>query len=271
MVIANNLSISLVKKQELLSGTKKELLYPIEMAETARLFHDRLKHARKEAGLTQRAAADKIGVTEQAISQWERDLTEPTRENLLAAAEAYGTSFQYLAGGGDYWLSSEDVAASMETEKAPEVDMPFGGIAEAGAFRSVDMLDQVGERRRLPFEPDPRFDRTKQYAFEVRGDSMDRADILDGMWAIGIEYDAFVERHGDLRDGYIVVVERTRDQGAERELTIKQVRFFRDRMELWPRSSNSIHEPICVPYDEQDENKKVTILAVVIKAVRLYL
>ena len=219
--------------------------------------------------LTQKKAGELIGVSEQAISQWERGITEPTRENLIAAALAYGTTLQYLASGDYYGVSSEDVAAELSRPAHHPDGMPFGGIAEAGTFRSVDMLDQDSASRRIPIERDPRFPKARHYAFEVRGDSMDLEMILDGMWAVGLDYKDYVEHYGDLRDGFIVVAERTRAQGSERELTIKQVRFFRDRMELWPRSSNSNHVPLIVPHNKHDESSAVTVVAVVTRAVRL--
>lgn len=50
----------------------------------------RIRLARKAKGMSQGALAEEIGVTTQAVSQWERDETNPTSENLFALGEAIG-------------------------------------------------------------------------------------------------------------------------------------------------------------------------------------
>lgn len=60
----------------------------------------RLRYARKlhDPKRTQKAAADRIGVTPQAVSQWERGEGEPTRENLIAVAALYQVPYSWLGG-----------------------------------------------------------------------------------------------------------------------------------------------------------------------------
>lgn len=129
-----------------------------------------------------------------------------------------------------------------------ENDLQYGGIVEAGAFRAVELFSQE-EDKRIPIAPDPRFPKARQYAWEVRGDSMDKAGITEGMYVAGVNYMDFVEHYGDLSDGMLVVVERSRDDGAETELTVKEARRRRDGIELLPRSSNPVHKPFFIPRD----------------------
>ena len=49
-----------------------------------------LKRLRRQKGLTQEELADKLHVTRQAVSNWERNQNLPELEVLLAAAEAMG-------------------------------------------------------------------------------------------------------------------------------------------------------------------------------------
>ena len=49
-----------------------------------------LKRLRRQKGLTQEELADKLHVTRQAVSNWERNRNLPELEVLLAAAEAMG-------------------------------------------------------------------------------------------------------------------------------------------------------------------------------------
>jgi hypothetical protein len=64
-----------------------------------------------------------------------------------------------------------------------------------------------------------------------------------------------------------VVVARYRNGEAERELTIKRLRIFPDRMELRPESVNKAHQPIAFALPpRQDEEGEATIIAVVLSA-----
>ena len=50
----------------------------------------RLADRRRAAGLSQEALAEKLGVTRQAVSKWERSESSPDTDNLIALANLYG-------------------------------------------------------------------------------------------------------------------------------------------------------------------------------------
>lgn len=52
----------------------------------------RLRHARVEAGLQQTEVAQKVGVSRVAVSDWERDVSEPKAENLTLLAKLFGVA-----------------------------------------------------------------------------------------------------------------------------------------------------------------------------------
>lgn len=58
----------------------------------------RIKTARKQAGMTQSELANKLNIPYQSISQWERDVRNPKRETLQRIADALGVSVDYLLG-----------------------------------------------------------------------------------------------------------------------------------------------------------------------------
>lgn len=62
----------------------------------------RLKEYRKKAGLTQSKLAEKVGVTQGAIMQWERGMTMPSSKRLMTLAKAVGQSVEALLGGEEY-------------------------------------------------------------------------------------------------------------------------------------------------------------------------
>ncbi len=51
---------------------------------------------RKELGMTQQALAEKMGVTDKAVSKWERDLSCPDISSLPKLAEIFGMSVDEL-------------------------------------------------------------------------------------------------------------------------------------------------------------------------------
>jgi transcriptional regulator with XRE-family HTH domain len=60
----------------------------------------RIRQARVAKKLTQRQVADAVGVSTQAVNQWEKT-TEPSNDNLAKLAYILGVSADYLLRGGD--------------------------------------------------------------------------------------------------------------------------------------------------------------------------
>lgn len=59
---------------------------------------DRIKELRKEKNLSQKALGQKIGVSQKAIDYWERGVNEPKASYIVAMAEFFGVSADYLLG-----------------------------------------------------------------------------------------------------------------------------------------------------------------------------
>ena len=57
-----------------------------------------LKDLRKKSGLTQEALAERILVTRQAVSRWERGETQPNTETLKLLSKEFGVSINTLLG-----------------------------------------------------------------------------------------------------------------------------------------------------------------------------
>lgn len=144
----------------------------------------------------------------------------------------------------------------------------FAGIVQAGEFRPVDeYFNQDPEGVPVFVLPHPRFPKLRQYAWKAVGNSMDLAGIADGMWIVGADAADYIDGVGDIESGDLVVVERTRYQGAERELTVKEIRYYRDRYELIPRSSDPAHQTIVVRHDHSaHDDMEVRVIGVVLTA-----
>ena len=61
-------------------------------------FHEILKEARLNAGLTQSQLAEKIGVAKSTYCNWEQGTREPNVLKLKAIAKALGVTGDYLLG-----------------------------------------------------------------------------------------------------------------------------------------------------------------------------
>ncbi len=60
---------------------------------------NRLYELRKKQGLSQEELAEKLGVSRQAVSKWERSEASPDTDNLIALAKIYGLSLDELIYG----------------------------------------------------------------------------------------------------------------------------------------------------------------------------
>ncbi|MBQ2881047.1 MAG: helix-turn-helix domain-containing protein [Clostridia bacterium] len=72
-------------------------------------FGMKLSELRKQNGMTQLDLADKLGVTDKAVSKWERDLAYPEVENLIKISELFGVSLDLLLKGESPSVETSDV------------------------------------------------------------------------------------------------------------------------------------------------------------------
>lgn len=59
----------------------------------------RIAELRKSKGYTQEYIADRLGVSRQAVSKWEQDMSSPDTKNLIALAAILQSSIEYIAIG----------------------------------------------------------------------------------------------------------------------------------------------------------------------------
>lgn len=62
---------------------------------------ERITGERRESGMTQQELANRLGVSVQAVSKWERAQSLPEIGTLLELAGCFGVSVEYLLGGGE--------------------------------------------------------------------------------------------------------------------------------------------------------------------------
>ncbi len=76
---------------------------------------NRLVKLRKENGLSQEELAEKIGISRQAVSKWERAEASPDTDNLILLARLYGVSLDVL-------LATEDEIPEPQAEERTGAD-----------------------------------------------------------------------------------------------------------------------------------------------------
>ena len=99
----------------------------------------RICACRKEKGMTQLELAEKMGVTDKAVSKWERDLSAPDINSIPKLAEVLDISVEALMQG------TTDPGEPVQTNKARElVDTALKGIGIAMGV-AVAVLSVLGK------------------------------------------------------------------------------------------------------------------------------
>lgn len=78
-------------------------------------LQDKLRSCRKESGITQIEAAERLEVSRQTISRWEAGTSIPTTDNLMRLSALYGVSM-------DEWTKdtqTPDICSDSESNTAP--------------------------------------------------------------------------------------------------------------------------------------------------------
>jgi hypothetical protein len=154
--------------------------------------------------------------------------------------------------------------------------LPMRDAIRAGAWLEVATVSQMEYpvTEDYPASPDPRFPRAAQWVRPVHGDSMNAltknghpAGILDGDRVHVV--DAYAIGYTPV-SGDVVEVERSRFNGREHELTLKQVEVdAAGQVTLCPRSTNPRwREPISYLDKGDEEHVDVRISGKVLRVLR---
>ena len=198
--------------------------------------NDRLKKARIEAGYKRAVEAIRaFGFTKttyQAHEAGQRGLTAGTAGRY---AKAFKVSPEWLLYG---MPTKSPSSTALETNLAAQdttIALPTVLDVRAGHWLAVEFMDEYQDDGvRVPYcEEYKEFD---QFAVKVVGDSINKF-AQDGDRLVC----ATIESGIQLVDGDHVIVEATRNGGAEVEATVKQIKMMPDGLELWPNSTNPMY------------------------------
>lgn len=106
---------------------------------------NRIKEARKAAGMSQKYVAMSLGVAGPSVSNWENGKTKPTPENYVSLSQLFGVSVDYLMGNDDPLQ-----APQRQTIVVDEKDISFfPEFKEMLEQMDDDQLDKTAEYMRF--------------------------------------------------------------------------------------------------------------------------
>lgn len=181
----------------------------------------RIDAALAAAGLSRQAAAKKAGVNPDAIRDIDRKDSSPRLKTIEALASVLNRSPAWLAFGEGGELAPVAQPKNVPVRGTVAAGMWFDdGYIDEGAFDDVPAVTT-------------RFRALEQTAWRVSGDSMNEEGIVEGSFAITVEYWQVREA---IQDKDIVVVERR--EGGKIERTIKKVSIMPNEIRLMACSTN---------------------------------
>lgn len=98
----------------------------------------RIKQLRTERNMTQRAVADIIQSSQKAVDVWEKGISEPTSHFVVALADCFGCSTDYLLERTD-----ETGGFSVRSEEERRLLERFRAIGEAGKKKLLETAETL--------------------------------------------------------------------------------------------------------------------------------
>lgn len=122
-------------------------------------FANRLFELRKSHGLSQEELAERIGVSRQAVSKWERSEASPDTDNIIELSKIYGISLDELVHG--------------KKDSAEDNDDKSGGSDDTAESENEQADDNSGETQEPPKKDHVSF----KNGIHVRAKNGDKVDI----------------------------------------------------------------------------------------------
>lgn len=104
-----------------------------------------IAEARRKNGMTQLELAEKMGVTDKAVSKWERDLSCPDVNSLPQLAEVLGLSIEELLQG-----KNEKQPADSKVGELLDTILKAIALAMGVAVAVLSALDALSSAQALP-------------------------------------------------------------------------------------------------------------------------
>lgn len=213
----------------------------------------RLKWARehKTKFETATAAAKAFGWTVPTYLGHENGDRVPSRKAAIKYATAYKVPWSWLLEGGQ-------LPGSRQRKDGP---IPVTGEVAAGQWLDVDVELGPEDFEQFPIAAHPDYPFEAQYGLIVKGNSMNKVFAAGVVLHCVDTIKASIEPEED----DIVIVQRTRSQAGQREVTAKRINRRGRMIVLSPDSTESRWKPIEFNLNQgHDGEDEVRVLALVI-------
>ena len=110
-------------------------------------FAEKLRSARKQAGMSQEKLAEKLGVSRQAITKWETDTGIPDIENIMAISALFDVSIDELLSNEKGSRAKADHLFESVTEY--DIDGPKRYDMKLGGAKQLVLSGYNGEKLRV--------------------------------------------------------------------------------------------------------------------------
>lgn len=103
------------------------------------MLHEKIIQCRRKCGLSQEALGEAVGVSRQAVSKWETGDAIPEVTKLVALADVFGVSVDYLVRDGEYpGEVGKTAAAPLSTQAAPSITVKISADGTTAAQNPTD-------------------------------------------------------------------------------------------------------------------------------------
>lgn len=82
-------------------------------------LNDKILNLRRQAGMSQEQAAERLKVSRQALSRWENGTAQPAANNIVEISRLFGVTTDYLLN--DEQQSDEDIPAAAQTKQVNSI------------------------------------------------------------------------------------------------------------------------------------------------------
>ena len=110
-------------------------------------FAEKLKELRKQSGLSQEKLAEKLGVSRQAVTKWERDTGVPDIDNIMAISKLFDVSMDELFSNERSEKKERDFLYESVTEY--DIDEPKRFDIKLGGAKELVFTGYNGEKIRI--------------------------------------------------------------------------------------------------------------------------
>lgn len=113
---------------------------------------NRLLQYRKRMGLSQEELAEKIGVSRQAVSKWERAEASPDTDNLIELSKVYGVTLDEMLRGGAEEAQTAEESAADKMENTASSDNNTEVETETDSYDGGFNINDNGDRVHIGFD-----------------------------------------------------------------------------------------------------------------------